>query len=197
MRDICILLSLCILQPEKRKMKKLIIAFLLLVACPTFLWADAWDNLTFEQAEEVQNYINANPYILDYCDCCDYEGEYATKVYLMKVISSEIVACEWDPSYYNVKTKVEVVAEIPYKSNGPDMASPVIRKSEEDLTLTMNYTWGYNPTTRKAAPLYCMIPYDVYGEQDLDSGSCREFTAFPNPEHIRDTAYSTWYKTRF
>jgi len=176
-------------------MKKSI--FVLLILFPTLLWADYWDNLTLVQAEEVIEFLNSNPYILDYCDCCDYEGEYATKIYLMKVESTEIITCDWDSRYFSVKAQVEVLAEIPYNKEGPDIYSPQLFSFEKKITITMNYTWAYNTKQSKAAPLYTIIPYDIYGEQKSDSGYCREFIAFPSPMHVINEAYGKWYNERF
>lgn len=176
-------------------MKNSILVLLLL--CPTLLWADPWDNLTLQQAEQVEAFLKTNPYIFDYCDCCDAEGEYATKVYLMKVTSTEIVTCDWNPEYYSVQADVVVLAEIPYTPAGPQMNAPRISRSEDGLKITMNYTWGYNAGQRKAAPLYSIVPYDVYGEQDPNSGYCRAFTTFPDPRLIKDQEYTNWYKSKF
>ena len=175
-------------------MKKILIVLLFL--CPTFLWADPWNNLTFQQAEKVCEFLNSNPYILDYCDCCDYEGEFATKVYLMKVKSTEIIDCDWDSEYFSIKAQVEILAEIPYIKEGPDINSPHLYKLEKDLIITMNYTWAYNKQEGKAAPLFTIIPYDIYGEQKLNSGYCRDFTTFPNPEYIKNQEYEKWYNNR-
>ncbi|GAA3649454.1 hypothetical protein [Flavivirga jejuensis] len=176
-------------------MKKNLI--ILLFMFPIFSWADHWDNLTLQQANQVQDLLNSNPYILDYCDCCSYEGVYATKIYLMKVKSTDIVICDWNSEYFNVRAQVEILAEIPYNQNGPDIASPRLNKSESDLIITMNYTWAYNELEGKAAPIYTIIPYDTYGKIKLDSGSCREFTTFPKPKYIKERAYKRWYRNKF
>lgn len=176
-------------------MKNVILIVLLI--CPALSWADPWDNMTLEQAERVQEYLALNPYLLDYCDCCDFEGEYATEVYLMEVLSTEIVTCEWNPQYFSVKANVERIAKIPYKADGPDVEAPLAYTSEDEIIITMNYAWGYNEKAAKAAPLYTIIPYDVYGELELTSGYCREFTSFPSPAIIENTAYTNWYKRRF
>ncbi|MBK6952940.1 MAG: hypothetical protein IPH24_13090 [Crocinitomicaceae bacterium] len=63
--------------------------------------ADAWDHLNLKQAKAAQKYLKKYPFIYDYCDCCSGE------VYLMKVLSSEIVPCYWDTAQYSVATKVE------------------------------------------------------------------------------------------
>ncbi|MDN3666636.1 hypothetical protein ACFFU1_09665 [Algibacter miyuki] len=176
-------------------MKNALLTFLLL--CPIFLWADAWDNLTLQQAEQVCEFLNTDPYILDYCDCCDYEGEYATKVYLMKVKSTKIITCDWNPEYYSVIADMHVLAEIPYIKEGPDINSAFRYKSKEELLITMNYTWIYNKHEVKAAPIYTIIPYDIYGENNANSGYCKAFINFPSPKSIKNRKYKKWYNKRF
>ncbi|MEL0651212.1 hypothetical protein V6246_07230 [Algibacter sp. TI.3.09] len=176
-------------------MKNTIITLLLL--CPIFLWADAWDNLTLQQAEQVCEFLNTDPYILDYCDCCDYEGEYATKIYLMKVKSTEIISCDWNSEYYSVRADVDVLAEIPYIKEGPDINYAHRYKSKEELVITMNYTWAYNEQKKKVAPIYTIIPYNIYGETNPNSGSCKAFTNFPNPKQIKNRKYKKWYNKKF
>ena len=81
-------------------MRLLFILFTVLLSWNSY--ADAWDNLTKEEAENVIEYLKVNPYISDYCDCCDHEGEYATTIEFLKVIDARIVTCEWDNEFYTV-----------------------------------------------------------------------------------------------
>lgn len=165
---------------------------------PYLVKADPWDNLTYEEAEKVQGFLQSFPYLLDYCDCCDFEGDYAAEVFLVKVISSEIVSCSWDENYYSVQTEVEVIAKIPYESDGPRVDRPISMTNEDQLTIFMNYTWGYNSSERKATPLFCIIPYETYGEEDTTSGVCREFVNFPDPKDgVTDKDYKSWYHSVF
>ncbi len=178
-----------------KKIKKIL--FLLFFIFPLYLSADSWDNLTYEQAEETCEFLSANPYILDYCDCCDFEGQYATKIYLMCVTSTEIIPCDWDSEYYSIKSDVKVLAEIPYTKDGPAMDNPQRYESSNELIITMNYTWAFNENALKAAPLYTIISYDIYGEQKSNSGYCRDFTPFPKPNTLKNKDYKNWYKNNF
>jgi len=176
-------------------MKKVVL--ILLFICPIFLWADSWDNLTLKQAKQVSEFLKSNPYILDYCDCCSHDGNYATKVYLMKVKSTEIIVCEWDSKYYSVKATVDVLSNIPYLKEGPDIRAASVYKSKKELLMSMNYTWAYNKEKEKATPLYSIIPYDVYEEDySLNSGTCKEFISFPKPVFVKNRKYKKWYKKR-
>ncbi|WP_405295915.1 hypothetical protein [Algibacter sp. Ld11] len=176
-------------------MKNTLIIFSLII--PRLLCADAWDNLTLQQAEQVCKFLNTDPYILDYCDCCNYEGEYATKIYLMKVKSTQIITCEWNSEYYSVRADVDILAEIPYTKEGPDINYAHRYKSKEELVITMNYTWAYNEQKKKAAPIYTIIPYDIYGETNPNSGYCKAFTNFPSPKYIKNRKYKKWYNKIF
>jgi hypothetical protein len=175
-------------------MKKNLLLLLLLL--PTLLFADSWEELTMDEARQVQEYLIQNPYILDYCDCCNYEGEYATKVHLMKIKSIEIRTSELDIEYFTIFVQVETLAEIPYTKNGLDISSPIIQNSEVDLVIkiSMNYTWGYDK--EKAVPLCNIIPYRDY-EIDHNSGVCKKLTSFPNPKLIKNEKYKRWYEARF
>lgn len=176
-------------------MKKLIVALLCLL--PAMVWADPWDDLTLAEANAVVAYLEAEPYVMDYCDCCDATGQFATKIHLMKVVSTEIVACEWNDEKYSVKAQVKVLAEVEYTEDGPDVTSTVIMDDREDvLTLTMNYSWVYHEEAGKFAPLYTAVPYDNYGEQAMDKGVCREFMDMPSPKVVADKAYKTWFKRK-
>lgn len=176
-------------------MKNIIIACMFL--CPTLLWADSWDNMTYEQAEQTVKLLETDPYILDYCDCCSHDGEYAVDVYLMKVLSTEIVPCEWNSEYFSIKAQVEVLAEIPYKEKGLVLdSSQAFYEWEKEILITMNYTWIYNKEVEKAAPIYTVVPYDVYGNQKSNSGYCKDLTAFPKPEGIENEAYEDWYNEK-
>ena len=159
--------------------------------------------MTIQQAKQVSEFLTSNPYILDYCDCCSFGENSDEKIKFMKVKSTKIIACNWDSRFFNVKVKVESLASFSYVNGGPDMNSPHLQESaeniEEELTITMNYTWAFNKEGRKLAPFYTIVPYDVYGELELDlnSGSCAEFTTFPNPESMKNEEYTKWYNNRW
>lgn len=171
--------------------------FALMLLLPVVSWADPWDNLTLDEAKGVVAFLKAEPYILDYCDCCDAEGPYATKLMLMEVVSTEIVTCDWDNTKYSVVAQVEILAEISYTNDGPDITQTVIMDGHPDqLTITMNYTWAFHDETAKAAPFYTAVPYDSYGEQPLDKGVCREFVGYPAPEYVHNNKYASWWKAK-
>lgn len=173
-------------------MKILFIFFALLISPLSF--ADAWDNLTLEEAEEVVAELAVNPYIFDNCDCCDHKGEYAAKVFLVKVTDTEIIRCEWNPEFYSVRLTFQVIAELKNGPSGPNAKK--LRKAgsaEPSDILFMNYTWGLQPGTHIAVPFFSKIPYSTYGE----SKACKKAFNYPTPKAVRkvsdDPDYETWY----
>ena len=174
-------------------MKKIL---LLLLMISSYSWADPRDNFTLKEAQDLSLLFKYDPFIVDYCDCCSYEGDYAVKVHLMKVISSEIVSCEWDPEFYSVKVKVEILAQIPYNENGLDYNSPIkITKRQEELIVNANYFWGFKELFFKNAPIVPLVPLDAIlkYQDEVNYGDCRAITNFPDPRKINDKQYGTWY----
>ena len=175
-------------------MKKNFLFFFLSLFVSTTMLADPWDNLTKEQAEETAKFLNRYPYILDYCDCCDHSGEYATKAFLMRVVSVRIISSEWSEGEYSVKAKVRKIAQIPYTEKGLDLTSATAAGEEEDYIILMNYTFGYSPTMKKAVPLFDMIDYGKYSKENY----CKGPTSYPNPKklkkYFKDKEYHSWYK---
>jgi hypothetical protein len=155
--------------------------------------ADPWDWFkTLEEAEAVQEFLTENPYILNYCDCCNHEG---SRVTLLKVVSSEIVPWRLNKTLYSVQTKVEVIANIPYLADGPDMKGATPEDEHWDYYIKMNYTWGYHPEKKVCAPLYAMVPFGNIDEPD--SGFCKPFTNFPDPATIKNEDYTRWFERSF
>lgn len=175
-------------------MKYLIACFLLFSSSLSF--ADAWDNLTMEEAEAVVDELKKNPYIFDYCDCCDDETDYASSALFVKVISTEIVTCDWNKEFYAVEYMYELIAEVHYSKDA--LKASVAGYDDLDrgsLTLYMNYTRGYNPVTRMASSFFNMIPYEYYGENPR---SCKPDFAYPTPKELagvyKNKAYKKWWK---
>lgn len=175
-------------------MKKLLLIMLLFVS--NLSLADAWDNLTMQEAEAVIDELKENPYVFDYCDCCDHEGEYATRVYLIQVLRPKIVTCEWNNEFYSVTYEYRILAEVKYTENGPDiaqMSSQEIKEYSEPIY--MNYTWGLNKLTKKATPFFNIVEYDYYG---ADSEPCKPEFEYPTPKELavvkKDKAYKKWWK---
>jgi hypothetical protein len=180
------------------KRLQLLSLLLLLNVSPTF--ADPWDSLTQEEADTLVHYIKNMPFIMDYCDCCDAAGEYASTVHLWKILHSEIVPSGWNQGFLNVNVMAQALAKVNYTDEGlrPDSLSPP-EYTKEEMTLYMNYTWIYSPEKNAAVPLAKVIPYQQSSIPE-ESGDCRKYTQFPNPfeSHIiQDSSYRSWYNHQF
>jgi hypothetical protein len=159
-----------------------------------FSYADAWDNLTLEEAQNVIAQLNENPYIFDYCDCCDFSGEYSTQVFLLKVTSTEIIQCEWNAEFYSVRFESIALAELKYTAKG--LNTKKLKKVNEPETASiiyMNYTWGIGLEDKKAHPFFDIVNYTTYG----DAEPCKKEFSFPTPKAVLkvsdDREYSAWY----
>jgi len=175
-------------------MKSLITLFLLL-SISISLFADPWDSMTKEEAENVVHFLKQNPYILDYCDCCDVET-----VALVKVLSAKIEKSDWDEGKYAVKTQVRKIADIPNsEALGLQLPEAIPSYGKNELQITMNYTWAYNHKTKKAAPIYSMVDYGYMTEHSIDKIPCnKKYTEFPNPFEsecdVFPSDYRDWYR---
>lgn len=159
-------------------------------------FADQWDNLTYAEAEAIIAELKDNPYIFDYCDCCDSEGEYATTIQFLKVIDTEIETCSWDENFYSVKAHSIFLGHVFYSSNGADVSRLTPGESSDYSQLIfMNYTWTFHPEKKVARPFFDIIPYDYYGS---DQKPCKDEFAYPTPAQLKkvskDKGYKKWYK---
>lgn len=175
-------------------------ALLILLFVSTLSFADAWDNLTHEEATKVVNYLNQNPYVFDFCDCCqsdDDEDDIYT-VQLIKVTNVRIVPCNWDKDFYSVEYDFQAIAEIIYKEDGSgkEIIPPYVEQQEEAPLIYMNYTWGFNSSSKLAKPLFESIDYHYVAE--YGGRSCKEAFSYPTPKELNQVgkfkAYKQWWK---
>lgn len=175
-----------------------ILALLIVLLISTFSFADSWDNMTKKEAEAAVAELKLNPYIFDYCDCCDYEGEYAARVFLVKVTSAEITPCEWDERYYSVHLTTTVIAELENTEDGPETLTLLKTDGEQaEQLLAMNYSWGINTETKLATPFFNKVAYTMYSD---DRSACKKEFDYPTPKAVKkvskDKEYAAWYKQR-
>ena len=149
--------------------------------------ADPWDNLSYEQAVQVSDYLNENPFILEYCDCCDI-GD----VILMKVVKNEIVPCEWDNSSKSVKVTAIQIGKLERNGSYPSAYRVEYMNRETEYIITMNYTFVYSDCGKWAVPFFKLVDYD-------NEHVCCGATRFPDPDHnagIKDQDYIEWFKEK-
>ena len=180
-------------------MKYLTLLVLLFVS--TLSFADAWDNLTEEEAANVVNYLNAHPYIFEFCDCCqtDDDEDDIYSMELVKVSNLRVVPCSWDKDYYSVEYDSQRLATLVYKEDGSGMEvlPPPAPGFEEDApVIYMNYTWAFNPESQLAKPLFESIDYHYVAQ--YGGRSCKEAFDYPTPAELEPAGkfkgYKQWYK---
>lgn len=166
-------------------MKSLLFSFLVLTSI--IAQADAWDNLTIKQASQVEKYLKKYPFIYDYCDCCNGD------VYLMKVNAIKTVPCSWDAAQFSVEVDAERLTRMQYSGNGLNNYHTDAVSEEERFityTITMNYTFVFEPKMKWAVPLFKVVPYS-------NNHVCKGATVFPDPTskgvQIADAEYAAWY----
>ena len=113
-------------------------------------------------------------------------------VYLMKVLSSEIIPCTWDADQKSVKVKAVRIAELERNGCYPAAYRAKAMNDTVDYTITMNYTFVYTDCGKWAVPFFKTVKYS---ENHVCSGATR----FPNPDEnndISDNDYRTWFAER-
>ncbi|MCH2234050.1 MAG: hypothetical protein MK078_07340 [Crocinitomicaceae bacterium] len=165
-------------------MKKLGTLIVLMLSI-TIARADAWDNLTKEQADQVVSFIEKNPFVFDYCDCC------GTPPSLVYVTGTEIVPCSWQPEDYTVHYTGTVIAKIFMEERGGDPSNITPANDPFEGDIYMNYTWVYNKQFQVVAPFFDVIDYGYYGD---DNRSCHELFGLPKAKLVGNKMYKKWYK---
>ncbi|MCB9222992.1 MAG: hypothetical protein R2780_11120 [Crocinitomicaceae bacterium] len=164
---------------------------IVLVALSVISRADAWDNLTHEQAVHVKKFVEKNPFVIDFCDCCGA----GVDVYLIKIESADIVKCSWDKKQFSVLTKGRRIAKMIWANVGLDDYRTEFINEEVEYTIFMNYTFAFDHHMKWAVPLYKLINYNLNGP------ICIGATNYPNPSDegvkITDQDYIDWYGSNF
>ncbi len=169
-------------------MKQLLITAFCCLLSISLVQADSWDDLSMEEAKQLKAYIDANPYVFDYCDCC--RGQKETE--LLHVTSSKITTCSWNEEKYSVVVQAYKVAVVPIANEQVHIDQVKAKKGTTDYTLSMNYSFGFNPQTKQAAPLVDMVDYE------RPSRICRTPIDFPNKKMAKKAKlgkdYIKWWK---
>jgi hypothetical protein len=148
------------------------------------IYADPWECMTETEAKELMAFLKKNPYVFDYCDCCDKVArEYDNKKvlgHLIKIEKMEIVTCSWDESRFSVNI-VKSTLLVSGKVEGGKFI--VAEPSEEEIEIykkpwpiTINYSWTIK--SGKTSRLYKNINY----EEDVIK--CTGLLEFPKPDKV-------------
>jgi hypothetical protein len=149
--------------------------------------ADPWDDLTVTQAKAVVAFLKKNPFVLDYCDCCENP-----EVSLIKIVKAEIIPCEWNPQKVSVRALSWTIGKLEVYSDTPSAYRTQPQMTPTDYLITMNYTFVYSKAGKWAVPFFKEVPYDR-------DHVCKGATNFPNPKDnpgITDLDYIKWYKKK-
>ena len=156
--------------------------------------ADPWEDVTYDEAFKVQKLLKKYPFVLDYCDCCD-----GSKVFLLKIMETEMITCPYNGSKYSIKTKAVRIGKFDHWDGRVDVSESVPFDYEEErlieYTVSMNYTFAYKKKTNTCAPLGRIIDYSTE-----NTTSCDGVGVFPNPFknniEIHDDDYKKWARKR-
>ena len=126
--------------------------FVLLFFCFAFLavMADPIEDMTMEEAKSLVKYLKDNPYLVDYCDCCDKNpGGERVFASLIRVDATEIIPCTYDASRYSVKLTATVIAGGNVNTKGKmesvEIQGHVYENEFDYPTLaTLNYHFAYS-----------------------------------------------------
>ncbi|MCB0705381.1 MAG: hypothetical protein KDC34_08735 [Saprospiraceae bacterium] len=160
--------------------------FLLLFSLTSTLVADPLEDMTFEEAQQVVNHILLDPYILDYCDCCDDAAGY-----LIEIKELSIEPAEFGHRPYRVRAKGVYLYQL--SANGDDTFQllETEQRGYDDIIWT-NYTFTFDPSDRKAHPVGEVLGF-------RREGNCNPDAQFPGPDQISldkiNRDYQQWYKT--
>jgi len=161
--------------------------------------ADSWDCMSRDEANSLVAYLKDNPFVFDYCDCCDdITGENDDKPMgqLIKIEKMEIVACSYDATQFSVRiTKSTVVSSLYvfYGIANPAESRPDdLEKYDKPWNISLNYCFamiGETSTMR----LYQMIGTEA------EAVECSGLSEFPIPknlfEHPLKKVYTVFYES--
>jgi hypothetical protein len=162
--------------------------------------ADPWDCMSREEANSLVTYLKDNPFVFDYCDCCDDitgEDEEKPMGQLIKIEKMQIVACSYDDTQFSVKiTKSTVVSSgyVFYGIFNPAESRPEdLDRYANPWNISLNYCFamiGETSTMR----LYQIIGLEA---EPIDCTGLGEFPVPKNlPEHPLKKAYTVFYEAR-
>jgi len=146
--------------------------------------ADPWEALTESEAKELKAYLEKNPFVFDYCDCCDevarkYDNR-KTFGHLIKIEKMEIVVCSWDESRFSVNiVQSSILASGNVEGGKFNIAVPKeddIQRYREHWPITLNYSWSIK--SGKPSRLYKHINYNA------DDVKCKGISKFPRPNVV-------------
>jgi len=146
-------------------------------------------------------YKKKNPFVFDYCDCCDeVSREYENKKlmgHLVKIETMEIKACSWDENQFSVSVTSTTMIASGYIEAGNFKVEQTTTEDAghyaEGWPVAINYCFALDKG--KPTRLFKMIKY-----QADDVNHCGAFKQFPDPNKIPTSktqkAYAKYYSKK-
>jgi hypothetical protein len=166
-------------------MKKIFFVCLFAIFACTGLHADPIEDLTKEEAAALVNYLEKNPFLVDYCDCCDDLNAPENRVYakLIFVEKAEIVPCSYNDEKVSVKITGTVVTGGTVNAEGVmegvEVQGYAYENENGSPTLaTLNYHFVYQEGVVKRLGSIVKVNTDDY--------KCNPLSAFPLAEETAD-----------
>ena len=146
--------------------------------------ADPWECMSETEVKELMSFLKKNPYVFDYCDCCDeVSRKYDNKKlfgHLIKIEKMEIVTCSWDDTQFSVNIVKSSIILSGNVEKGKLIAADLDVKNLAPYNgtwpITLNYCWTYK--AGKISRLFKNIKYD---NEDVKCGGISEF---PDPKKV-------------
>jgi hypothetical protein len=162
--------------------------------------ADPWDCMSKDQALSLVAYLKENPFVFDYCDCCDDlvgENEDKPMGHLIKIEKMEIVPCSYDDTQFSVSITKSTLIVSGYVFYG--VFNPAEETSQEDKekytnpwNISLNFCFAM--ISEATQRLYQVINYDA---ENVECGGLKEF---PLPKmlgnHPLKKAYTNFYDSK-
>lgn len=160
-------------------MKQIVTFLFSLLLFPSLMIADPIEDMTAEEAAQVMHYLYANPYIVDYCDCCDNYTPTLIRVYTAVT----------EPCSYNAeRTSIKVQGQKICTFNAGGKVQKIFTNTEQfNEIISLNYTWGHAGKGKAQAIGKTL--------QLWDERTCKEPLTYPDAAKNSDlpVAYRDWY----
>jgi len=181
-------------------MKKTLSLFILLISF-SISFADSWTDMTLGQAKKAVEHLKENPYIFDYCDCCDMET--VNLIFVENVYYQEV---EEFSDIYEVRVEGKIIHSFYFTVFNDEVAvledfMPALSEEQimEGMTtefneiISANYTFVFYETAEGEA--YSKPLMDITGYNEYLT-SCIPFMIYPYPveEQAPNQGYSKWYE---
>ena len=148
--------------------------FLLAMGSLPLSVADTWDNLPLTSAQQLQQHFTQQPYLLEYCDCCEQVPRW------IEVKASFITDSDWNEQY-SLQLEGETLMQLSLNQQTDDETiNGQWLQQEHNSTLSMNYNWAYDADSGKIKPLYSLFEYNEYPDLKHDQGSCHPHLTLAN-----------------